>query len=176
MKKKILIILLMVLLIIISIVIANKILLNKNEKEILLVLKDLDYSLQNPPNSENDTISLRPTEPISLKDYVHIISEVRKIHTESGTITFLFKVVLAENYETILVVSNGELLGMTINAETLENTDTNINTESEKNWSDNFINNFQQSFIDKTNELITEKWNSAIIVENVNFIKILNKI
>lgn len=176
MKKKILIILLMVILVIIGVIIANKILLNKNEKEILSVLKDLDYSLKNPPNTENDTISLRPTEPISLKEYVHTISEVRKIHTENGTLTFLFKVVLAENYETILVVSNGELLSMTINAETLENEDVDIDTESEENWGDNLINIFQQSFITKTNELITEKWNSAIVVENVNFTKVLNKI
>ena len=176
MKKKILIILLILLLIIISIVIANKVLLNKNEKEILSVLKDLDYSLQNPPDTEDDSISLRPTEPITLKEYVHTISEVRKIHTENGTLTFLFKAVLAENYETILVVSNGELISMTINAETLENADTDIDTESEENWGDNLINIFQQSFITKTNELITEKWDSAIVVENVNFTKVLNKI
>lgn len=176
MKKKILIILLMLLLIIIGAVIANKILLNKNEKEILSVLKDLDYSLQNPPNTENDTISLRPTEPITLKEYVHTISEVRKIHTENGTLTFLFKAVLAENYETILVVSNGELISMTINAEALENTDTDIDGESEENWSDNLINIFQQSFITKTNELINEKWDSATVIENVDFTKVLNKI
>lgn len=176
MKKKILIISLMLLLIIIGIVIANKILLNKNEKEILSVLKDLDYSLQNPPNTENDTISLRPTEPITLKEYVHTISEVRKIHTENGTLTFLFKTVLAENYETILVISNGELISMTINAETLKNANTDIDTKSEENWSDNLINIFQQSFITKSNELITEKWDSAIVVENVNFAKILNKL
>lgn len=176
MKKKILIILLMLLLIIIGAVIANKILLNKNEKEILSVLKDLDYSLQNPPNTENDTINLRPTEPISLKEYVHTISEVRKIHTENETLTFLFKAVLAENYETILVVSNGELISMTINAEALENTDTNIDGESEENWGDNLINIFQQSFITKTNELINEKWDSATVIENVDFTKVLNKI
>lgn len=176
MKKKILIILLILLLIIISIVIANKVLLNKNEKEILSVLKDLDYSLQNPPDTEDDSISLRPTEPITLKEYVHTISEVRKIHTENGTLTFLFKAVLAENYETILVVSNGELISMTINAETLENADTDIDTESEENWSDNLINIFQQSFITKTNELINEKWDSATVIENVDFTKVLNKI
>lgn len=176
MKKKILIISLILLLIIIGVVIAHKVLLNKNEKEILSVLKDLDYSLQNPPNIEKDTINLRPTKPITLKEYVHTISEVRKIHSENGTLTFLFKAVLAENYETILVVSNGELISMTINAETLENTDTDIDAESEENWGDNLINIFQQSFITKTNALITEKWDSAIVVENVNFTKVLNKI
>lgn len=166
----------MINLVISGVIIANKILLNKNEKEILAVLKDLDYSLENPSNTENDTISLRPTEPILLKEYVHTISEVRKIHTENGTLTFLFKVVLAENYETILVVFKGELLSMTINTETLENTDVDRDTESEENWADTLINIFQQSLKTKTNELITEKWNSAMVVENVNFAKVLNKI
>lgn len=174
MKKAILIVILMITIIVSAIVISNKFMLNKNEKEILSVLKDLDYSLQNPKNPEENTINLIPTEPITLKEYVHTISEVRKINTENGNITFLFKVFLAENYETILVVSNGDLISMTINSESLEN--INIDNESEDSWGDNLINIFQQSFITKTNELITEKWNSAIVVENVNFTKVLNKI
>lgn len=176
MKKKILIILLILVLIIIGVVIANKILLNNNEKEILAVLKDLDYSLQNPPQTENDTIKLRPTEPITLKEYVHTILEIRKLHTENGNLSFLFKVVLTDNYETILIVSNGELVGMTLNPETLENTDTNVDADSEDNWADTLVNTYLTTFINKTNELITENWNKAIVVENVNFTKVLNKI
>lgn len=174
MKKKILIILLILVLIIIGVVIANKILLNNNEKEILAVLKDLDYSLQNPPPTEDDTIKLRPTEPITLKEYIHTILEIRKLHTENGNLSFLFKVVLKDNHETILIVSNGELVGMTLNPETLETTDTN--TDEEDNWADTLVNTYLTTFINKTNELITENWNKAIVVENVNFTKVLNKI
>ncbi len=176
MKKKILIILIMLLLVIIGIVIASKFLLNKNEKEILSVLKDLDYSLKNPPDFEDNIIKIRPTEPISLKEYIHNISEARKIQNENGSFTFLFKVFLDENYETILVVTNGELIGMTINAEILEKADVNENAESEENFGDTFSNMLQKTFITKMNESITEKWNSAIVVENVNFTKVLNKI
>lgn len=174
MKKKILIVILMLLIIVIGVVIANKVFLNNNEKEVLSVLKDLDYSLQNPKNTEEGTINLRPTEPITLKEYIHTISEVRKINTENGNLTFLIKAVLAENYETILVVSNGELISMTINDELLEIIDKN--TESNDNWSDNLISIFQKSFISKTNELILEKWNNATVLDNVNFAKVLNKI
>lgn len=176
MKKKILIIVLMVFLVIIGVVVVNKFLLNKNEKEILSVLKDLDYSLKNPPNTEDDTISLRPTEPTSLKEYIHTILEVRKTYNENGNLTFLFKVVLEENYETILVVSNGNLQSMIINTETLVNNDSATDTESEENWGDSLTKIFMQSFITKTNELITENWNNAMVVEKINFTKVLNKI
>lgn len=173
MKKIILIVILTITVIVAGVILINNFLLNNNEKEILEVLKDLDNSLQNPKEKEEGTFNFMPSEPMTLKKYIDTIYEVRKINTESGNITFLFKVKLlkenGDNYEGILAVVDGEIKGMTIDDKTIEN----INDDVEEN---NFTNSLQKAFIKGINKIITEKWDEASKINNVNFIKILNRI
>ncbi len=173
MKKIILIVILTITIIGVGFILINNFLLSNNEKEILEVLKDLDNSLQNPKEKKEGTLNFMPSEPMTLKKYVDTIYEVRKINTESGNIMFLFKVKIltenGDNYEGILEVVDGEIKGMTIDDKTIEN----INNDVEEN---NFTNSLQKAFIEQINKIITEKWDEASKINNVNFIKILNRI
>lgn len=173
MKKIILIVILTITIIVAGFILINNFLLNNNEKEILEVLKDLDNSLQNPKEKEESTFDFMPSEPITLKKYIDTIYEVRKINTESGNIMFLFKVKLlkenGDNYEGILAVVDGEIKGMTIDDKTIEN----INDDVEEN---NFTNSLQKAFIKGINKIITKNWDEASKINNVNFVKILNRI
>ena len=177
MKKKIIIgIFLLLLLIIVSVFLINKFTLNTTEKELLSVLIDLNYSLRNPKSTDGDTMNYMPTEPITLKQYIHTIYEARKIHTDNGNLTFLFKVgFLKEDnseYESIIVVSNGGIVGMTID----NNLINSNSSEEESELSSEFADSLQEAFIDSLNEVIKERWEEAIVLEKVNFDKILKKI
>lgn len=170
-KKKILVLLLLIILLIsLCIFIKNKILLNANEKEILSVLKDVDYSLRNPEDNEDNenTFNVVPTEPTSLKELITTIYEAKKYSLDDGTIGYLFKASLISDSETILVVCNGKLTSMTIDNKLLENN----NDESKDGLSYDLTNYFLQSF----NNIITEKWDNSTSIKDVNFSKILKKI
>lgn len=176
MKKRIFIAILAVIIIISIIVIINIINLNTNEKEVLNVLRDLDYSLQNPKNIEDTIFNFKPLNPIALKEYVNTIYEVRKISGENGNLIFLLRVGFMESdgseYESILAVSNGELLNLTIDENSLENID-NVGSNSFEN---NINKTLQKNFVHGVNRIITEKWNEATVIKNVNFRKILDRI
>lgn len=178
MKKIVLIILSIILLIIIGIILFNTIILNNNEKEVLAVLKDLDYSLQNPKNEEENTYSVKPSEPTTLKEYIKTIYEARKFYADNGHISFFFKVGLNKEdnseYETIIMVSNGELVGMTIDEDLLDSI-SNDNTE-EDDFTINLTSSLQKAFFNSVNKAINEHWENATVLENINFTKILRKI
>lgn len=175
MKKKIIIgILLFLVVVIISVILINKFTLNTTEKELLSVLNDLNYSLQNPKNIDEDTISYMPTEPITLKEYIHTIYEARKIHTDNGNLTFLFKVgFLKEDnneYESIIVVSNSEIVGMTFDNNVIDS------SEEDSDLTNSFADAIQETLINTLNKTIKQRWEEAIILDKVNFDKILKKI
>lgn len=177
MKKRILFVVILIIIIgLISVELINKVLLNKNEKEILEVLKELNYYLQNPKETEENEFDFRPKEAIDLKQYISSIYEVRKMTAENGNLIYLFKVSLTGEsngkQDNILVVINGELFNLTINEETIKKE----NEESESEWVNNISYQLKIRYVETMNKLITEKWDQAVTLTDVNFTKILNKI
>ncbi len=81
-----------------------------------------------------------------------------------------------EEQESILVVINGELSSLTIDEGIIEDIEEENQKKMKKDWVDNFTYSLKMTFIESINNTITEKWNQATTINNVNFVKILNKI
>lgn len=173
-QRIILIILLIVVLSTVSFIVLKKISFNSNEKELLSVLRDFDNSLQNIEATEDNTYSIIPSEPTTLKQYVNHIYEARKYIVENGTLFFLFRVELTSeigNSDNILIVSNGTLVARTINEESYSN--LNISTDD---FTSDLTSSLQKIFFKKVTSDTLDRWEKSEIITNVNFEKILNKI
>lgn len=180
MKKKFVIILIIILIlsIIITFITIKKVTLNKSEEEVLSVLQDVNSYLEKPidENENTSTISFKPKSPMSIKELVSSIHQVRKGYNENGNLFFLFDVSILDKdnneMKSILYVSNGKLVGMTLNEELSKF--LNINQET-----GNFENIFKAAYnkaIEKVNNHITNLWNESTIIDNINLKKIIDKL
>lgn len=169
-----------------TLTVAEKITLNNEEKELLSELVNVNNQLLNPKqettntNETNYTELVKPTEPISLKDFCKKLYEARKTTDEQGETVYLFDMdTVGSNNETvrrIIVTKNGEMTGCTfIESDYAEAVSQLGNTSFDGN-SINLGGDFLKAIFEGLTQEVNAMWEQATTYENVNYNNILSKI
>lgn len=169
-----------------TLTVAEEITLNNEEKELLSELVNVNNQLLNPKqettnaNETNYTELVKPTEPISLKDFCKKLYEARKTTNEQGETVYLFDMdTVGANNETvrrIIATKNGEITGCTfVESDYAETVSQAGNTTFDGN-SINLGGDFLKTIFEGLTQEVNEMWEQATRYENVNYNNILSKI
>lgn len=169
-----------------TLTVAEEITLNNDEKELLSELVNVNNQLLNPKQEETNTNEtnytevVKPTEPISLKDFCKKLYEARKTTNAQGETVYLFDMdTVGANNETvrrIIITKNGEITGCTfVESDYAETVSQAGNTTFDGN-SINLGGDFLKTIFEGLTQEVNEMWEQATIYENVNYNNILSKI
>lgn len=155
---------------------------NKDEKEILLILRDLNQSLLNPVEKTENTWDMMPSKSIALRDFVLNIEEARKkVLEDSGTIAYLFKVDIEYNNGILknktLVIKDSRIILIDLTEDELNLEEKNeVKQNNDGSYSITFGKEAYIDLFNSINDSINDLWNNAESYTNINYDKILKKI
>ena len=169
-----------------TLTVAEEITLNNEEKELLSELVNVNNQLLNPEqettnaNETNYTELVKPTEPISLKDFCKKLYEARKTTNEQGETVYLFDMnTVGANNETvrrIIVTKNGEMTGCTFVESDYSEAVSQLGNTSFDGNSINLGGDFLKAIFEGLTQEVNVMWEQATTYENVNYNNILSKI
>lgn len=166
--------------------------LSETDNELISVLKNVDTHLQNIKSTDEDTVNqkqmlsnmimgIQDGETITLKECISKIYEARKYTDINGKVTYLFDVEFVDKNNLLL---NKRKIIMTSN-ETFETanidlSDIDVTNElfakdgSLDSWA--LVQGFYGSYFKSLCTKISNTWNEATPLENVNYENIWNNI
>lgn len=169
-----------------TLTVAEEITLNNEEKELLSELVNVNNQLLNPKQEETNTNEtnytevVKPTEPMSLKDFCKKLYEARKITNEQGETIYLFDIdTVGANNETvrrIIVTKNGEITGCTFVESDYAETVSQVGNTTFDGNSINLGGDFLKTIFEGLTQEVNKMWEQATVYENVNYNNIFSKI
>lgn len=169
-----------------TLTVAEEITLNNEEKELLSELVNVNNQLLNPKQEETNTNEtnytevVKPTEPMSLKDFCKKLYEARKITNEQGETIYLFDIdTVGANNETvrrIIVTKNGEITGCTFVESDYAETVSQVGNTTFDGNSINLGGDFLKTIFEGLTQEVNKMWEQANVYENVNYNNIFSKI
>ena len=170
---------------------SQSIVLSETDNELISVLKNLDIYLQNIKITDEDNVNekqmlaimimgIQDEEKITLKEYISKIHEARKYTDSNGKVTYLFDVEFVDKYNLltnkrkIIITSNEAIETTNIDLSDINIMNELFTEETLGNWV--MIQGFYGSYFKSLCTQVSNTWEKATPLENVNYENIWNNI